>query len=202
MSNSPATPHVQDRVIELRALGEAAVSISCCDLSVHASGGLQRLSWSHEVGAWPLWCAVCFACVSLLLSSLLLLLLRPGSTCSAWHSEHGRALPATYCNRTLQCCDCMHPSHPPSCSRPATWPPCSWNHSALTSSPWLLHSLPIHRHGLVCVYKRFKVPTDLQPLHSTAPRCRRPETWLPWKLSPAALGWCWAAPRAACSCLT
>lgn len=47
-------PDIQDRVIELRALGEAAVSISCCDLSVHASGGLQRLSWSHEVGAWPL----------------------------------------------------------------------------------------------------------------------------------------------------
>lgn len=36
-------------MIELRALGEGAVSISCCDLSVHASGGLQRLSWSHEV---------------------------------------------------------------------------------------------------------------------------------------------------------
>jgi hypothetical protein len=45
-----AFPAHQDRVIELRTLGEAAVSISCCDLSVHASGGLQRLSWSHEAG--------------------------------------------------------------------------------------------------------------------------------------------------------
>lgn len=45
----PHPPRGQDRVIELRALGEATVSISSCDLSVHASGGLQRLSWADEV---------------------------------------------------------------------------------------------------------------------------------------------------------
>ena len=45
----PNRPCRQDRVLELRALGEAAVSISPCDLSVHASGGLQRLSWADEV---------------------------------------------------------------------------------------------------------------------------------------------------------
>lgn len=41
-------------MIDLRALGEAAVSLSCCDLSVHASGGLQRLSWTHEVCVFTL----------------------------------------------------------------------------------------------------------------------------------------------------
>ena len=50
----PSLPLPQDRVIELRALGEAVVSLSCCDLSVHASGGLQRLSWTHEVCVFTL----------------------------------------------------------------------------------------------------------------------------------------------------
>mgnify|MGYP001811073588 CR=1 FL=1 len=36
-------------IIELRTLGEAAVSLSAYELAVHASGGAQRLTWTDEV---------------------------------------------------------------------------------------------------------------------------------------------------------
>jgi len=46
------------QVMEIRSLGEAAVSLSAFELAVHASGGAPRLSYSDEVGGGQLpgWC--------------------------------------------------------------------------------------------------------------------------------------------------
>jgi hypothetical protein len=40
---------VASPVVELRALGEAAVSLTAYELAVHASGGAPRLNWGDEV---------------------------------------------------------------------------------------------------------------------------------------------------------
>lgn len=50
-----------DRVIELRALGEGAVSLSSCGLQVHGSGCAPCMAWEDEVrpvAAAALWNAL------------------------------------------------------------------------------------------------------------------------------------------------
>ena len=42
-------PAHQDRVVDLRAVGEAAVSLSSGQLCVHSSGGAPRLTYADEV---------------------------------------------------------------------------------------------------------------------------------------------------------
>jgi hypothetical protein len=42
-------PAHQDRVVDLRAVGEAAVSLSSGELCVHSSGGAPRLTYADEV---------------------------------------------------------------------------------------------------------------------------------------------------------
>ena len=44
-----SVPAHQDRVLGLRSLGEAAVSLSSCEVAVRSSGGAPRLAYRDEV---------------------------------------------------------------------------------------------------------------------------------------------------------
>lgn len=50
-------------VVDLRSLGEAAVSLSAYELAVHASGGAPRLSWADEVRCKECFALLCCICI-------------------------------------------------------------------------------------------------------------------------------------------